>query len=184
MSVADLPLHRLSTAQFDALVRTGALEGTRVELLDGLLVDMSPPRPEHYYVIQELGNLMRARSDLLRIQGPIACAEGWTPEPDVALAVKPSPREHPRTALLAVEVMVTGHREARAKLPGYALARIPVVWLVDVPERRVEVLSEPQGEAFSRARLAAGGELLDPGVEGIEPFTVARVFELALDESG
>jgi Uma2 family endonuclease len=44
-------LHRLSRDEFQQLVDSGALEDVRVELIDGLLVDMSPPSPEHDAVI-------------------------------------------------------------------------------------------------------------------------------------
>jgi Uma2 family endonuclease len=168
-------LHRFSTAEYDRLVASGALEDVRVELLDGLLVDVSPPGPEHVLVIQRLMRHFAGRIDLVRIQQPLACAEGWTPEPDVALAADAGPHAHPTTALLAVEVAVTNHAEARRKLPGYALAGIPLIWLVDVPAGAVEVRAEPRGSAFGRVRLARGDDALDPGVEGIAPLRVGEL---------
>jgi hypothetical protein len=35
-------VHRLSTAEYARMVDSGALDGLRIELLDGLLVDVSP----------------------------------------------------------------------------------------------------------------------------------------------
>ncbi len=170
-------LHRFSTAEYDRLVASGALEDVRVELLDGLLVDVSPPGPEHALVIQRLMRHFGARLDLLRIQQPLACAEGWTPEPDVALAADVGPHAHPASALLAVEVAVRNHAEARRKLPGYALARIPRVWFVDVPGSLVEVHGEPRGTAFARVELLRGDDALDPRVEGIAPLRVGELLD-------
>ncbi len=168
-------LHRFSTAEYDRLVASGALEDVRVELLDGLLVDVSPPGPEHALVIQRLMRHFGARLDLLRIQQPLACAEGWTPEPDVALAPDAGPHAHPASAHLAVEVAVTNHAEARRKLPGYALAEIAQVWFVDVPGRVVEVHAEPGAGAFGRVGRLRGDDALDPGVEGIAPLRVGAL---------
>lgn len=40
-------IHRLSSAEYERMLDTGALDGLRVELLDGLLIDMSPQGERH-----------------------------------------------------------------------------------------------------------------------------------------
>src|SRR5512133_1326584 len=47
-------IHRMSTAEYERIVDTGALADARVELLDGLLVDMAPQGEPHWRVIQRL----------------------------------------------------------------------------------------------------------------------------------
>lgn len=85
------------------MVDAGALEGVSVELLDGLLVDASPQGEQHARVVQALMAVLSGQPRLLRIQMPLAVAEGWIPEPDVALAERHAdPARHPATAMLAV----------------------------------------------------------------------------------
>lgn len=164
-------VHRWTSEDFDRMVEAGALEGVPVELIDGLIVDVTPQGTEHAAMIRALQWMLGAAGGELNIQMPLACADGWTPEPDVMLTPNPGPRAHPTTARLVVEVMVNAHAEARRKLPGYALAGVPEVWLVDVPARAVEV--HPAG------RVLRGDDVLDPAVDGITPFTVAALFARA-----
>lgn len=108
------------------MVETGALDGLRVELLDGLLVDMSPQGERHARVIQRLMRLFAGRLDLLRVQMPLSLADGWAPEPDVALAeAHEDPDRHPSTALLVVEVAVTSPALNSSKAALYERAGIP-----------------------------------------------------------
>jgi len=123
--------------------------------------------------------LFAARLDILRIQGPLACADGWAPEPDVALAPWEDRTRHPTTAALVVEVAVTAHAEARRKLLGYALAGVETVWVVDVPARAVDVLTQPTGTGYTATARLAGNDVLDPNVSGIEVFTVTELFGAA-----
>jgi Uma2 family endonuclease len=169
-------LHRFTTTEYDRMVDAGALEGLKVELLDGLLVDVTVQGPEHAAGILALQRLLATCIDLLRIQLPLACADGWTPEPDVALADNPGPTAHPSTAYLVAEVIVTAYAEARRKLPGYAAAGVPLVWLVDVPRRAVIELRDPVHDEFTSTRILSGDDLLDCAVSGVEPFTVATLF--------
>jgi Uma2 family endonuclease len=179
MALADPAVHRLTTAEFERMVDSGALAGMPVELIDGLLLDVTAQGAEHADTIVALQRLLAARIELLRIQLPLACAEGWTPEPDVAVVAEPARGEHPRTARLVCEVMVGAHVEARRKLPGYAMAGVPLVWLVDVPARAVEELREPASEGFRTRRVLRGDDVLDSHVEGLAPFTVAQLLALA-----
>lgn len=177
MALADPAVHRLTSAEFDRIVASGALDDMRVELLDGLLIDAVGQGPQHAALLQAFNRWLGARLDLLRTQLPLACAEGWTPEPDLALAPDLGPDAHPTTAFVVVEVMVSRHAEARRKLPGYALAEVPQVWLVDVPARSVHILTAPEGDIYARGATHTGDELLDPQVEGIAARSVGSLFE-------
>lgn len=49
-----LPIRRLDSETYGRMARCGALEGEPVELLEGLLVEVSPHGPEHAEVIGRL----------------------------------------------------------------------------------------------------------------------------------
>ena len=171
---ADESVHRLSTDEYSRIVSTGALEGMRVELLDGLLVDISPQNPEHAWIIQQLAKLCARHMDLLRVRLPLDVADGWVPEPDIALA-ESNPRQHPTSALLVAEVAYSSKRVDTRKAFVYAAAGIPVYWLVDLPASVVRVHTQPGPDGYGSVVAMSGGDVLDAGVEGVEPTTVAAL---------
>ena len=101
------------------MVASGVLDGEPVELVDGLLVHVTPQGSEHAALVQWLTRQLGARLDLLRVRMPLA-VPGGRPEPDVALAETTTSRERLHTAALVVEVAVTSQADDLAKLRGYA----------------------------------------------------------------
>jgi Uma2 family endonuclease len=74
------------------------------------------------------------------------------PQPDVALA-PPDVEGAPQLGeiLLAIEVADTTAADDRArKVPLYARAGLPEVWLLDVVERTLEVYREPGPDGYGR----------------------------------
>ena len=119
------------------------------------------------------------RAELLRVQMPLAVGEGWVPEPDVALVEHgPDPEVRPTTALLVAEVAVSSHARDVRKAPVYASAGIPVYWLVDLPAGIVRVHTEPGPDGYASVVDKRGDDMLDAGVEGVEPTTVAALLAL------
>ncbi len=174
MSTAGL--HRFSTADYEHLASAGAFAGQRVELLDGLVVDVSPPGEEHVEIVQGLVRLFAARLDLLRVQAPLAVADGWLPEPDVALVTKTGGRlERPTTAHLVVEVAVSSRPRDLRKADVYARAGIERYWIVDLEAACVLEHSGPGVGGYRSICRLAGDDELVTGVEGLEPFTVAAI---------
>ncbi len=180
---ASFPIHRITSAEYHSMVDCGALENARVELADGLLVELSPQGEPHARMIQTLTRLFAGRADILRVQLPLAAAEGWTPEPDIALAeVDDDPELRPSTALLVVEVAVSSHLYDLSKAEVFAQAAIPTYWIIDVPGRQVFAYTEPGPDGYARERTLQTRSELDPGVLGLEPFTVAGLFAAAFGE--
>ncbi|MDQ3609226.1 MAG: Uma2 family endonuclease [Actinomycetota bacterium] len=184
MATAPLsfPIHRITNDEYVRMVDAGALEGVRVELAEGLLVDLSPQGELHARMVQVLTRLLGGRLELLRVQLPLAVAEGWIPEPDIALVEHEDPTTHPVTAVLAVEVAVSTHQYDLSKARVFAQAGIPAYWVVDVPGRQVLAHTEPRPSGYARVRALGGGGELDPGVPGLEPFTVDQLFATAFGE--
>ena len=86
---STVPVYRIPLDVYDEMVRSGALEGRHVELLEGVLVEMmSPNSPQHVWTIQWLlrhfGPGMVAGSYELRVQQSLrVAATGSEPEPDI-----------------------------------------------------------------------------------------------------
>jgi Uma2 family endonuclease len=139
------PLRR---REFDQLVEFGAFHDERVELLAGVLIEMSPQGAAHSNAVAKLAALLIAalgsRAEI-RSHSPLALSDESEPEPDVAV-VPPGDysRELPHTAFLVVEVADSSLRTDRqVKSALYAQAGIPEYWIVNLVQGAVEVHREP-----------------------------------------
>lgn len=173
-----LPVHRLDLETYERMVASGALEDDRVELLEGVIVDMSPQSPSHALVIEELTKRLGGGAARLRVQSSLAIAPDSEPEPDLALvAERPSADRHPQTALLVVEVATSSHEIDRGvKADLYSRARVPVYWLIDVPGRAVEVRTQPGDNGYERCDIYRGDEHAPSPAAGIESLPVSALF--------
>lgn len=161
------------------MVDSGAFENARIELLAGLLVDMSPQGADHARVIHRLMILFASQLRILRVQMPLAVADGWVPEPDVALAeYGPGGDPHPTSAQFVAEVAVSSQSVDTAKALVYSRAGIPTYWLIDFPAGIVRVHSKPAPQGYGSILAKRGDDVLDAGVEGVEPTTVAALLAL------
>jgi Uma2 family endonuclease len=86
-----LPIRRISLEEYHRLIDTGLLhEDERIELLEGLMLLMSPINPRHAESVQRLANLLWLalhHQAVVRIQSPITLlGQHSEPEPDVVVA--------------------------------------------------------------------------------------------------
>lgn len=177
-SVDLLPaVHRLDARSYGRIVESGALDDQRLELVDGLLIEMSANSPRHAALVQRLTHhLAGARERYLRVQ-LLAVAEHSVPEPDLALVAEPSsPTAHPRTADLVVEVAVTSStldRGRKAELN--AAAGVVEYCVVDVPRAVVEVHRNPASSGYRHVEAYHAGDVLASPVPGVEELPVAEL---------
>jgi Uma2 family endonuclease len=79
----------LRREEYDRLVAMGAFEDERLELIEGVLVTMSPNDPEHASPVQLLNEMLLPAllgRAVVRIQLPIIAVRESEPEPDVVIA--------------------------------------------------------------------------------------------------
>lgn len=151
---------RLTVRDYHLMIDAGVFdEDDHIELLEGVLVDMTPQSGPHAWAIQVLtGLLVRAvgvEFDV-RVQLPLTVSETSEPEPDFAV-VRAGERsgEHPRTALLVVEISRGSLKRDRAvKVPLYARANVPEYWIVNLDKGEIEVFVDPDAASgrYRRAR--------------------------------
>lgn len=146
-------LRPLTADWYNALVATGALEGERVELLGGELIEMSPQYPRHSWPIQELTRMLSplmARGLAVRVQLPLHIDEVSVPEPDIAVTDPATPHEHPRTAHAVFEVADSSVRyDLRHKGPRYAAAGVGLYVVLDVADGRTVVHTDPGPQGYA-----------------------------------
>ena len=148
------PVLPLSVDQYREMIRTGILVGgDPIELLEGWLVKKMTKDPPHTLSVGcTFDSLAGVVGSLwhLRIEGPITTGDS-EPEPDVSV-VRGRRREYadrhpgPDEVGLLVEVADTSlERDRGWKKRIYAAAGIPVYWIVNLIDQRVEVFTEPSG---------------------------------------
>jgi Uma2 family endonuclease len=170
----------LSRAEYDRLVNLGMYEGERVELIRGMVVEMSPVGVPHCDPIDFLTRhfilSLRDRATV-RVQLSFAATDDSEPEPDLALV---PPRRyndvHPSRAFLIVEVADSSLAYDReTKGPLYASCGVEEYWIVDVNARTVEVYDQPSEERYERVRRYGREEQVAPAAF---PDIVVRIDEL------
>jgi Uma2 family endonuclease len=178
-------LHRISPEEYRQLVAAGVFdEDARIELIDGLLVDMSPKTTAHENAIAWLLEALMASVDLARFQVRVGAplTIGWSePEPDLIVIERDVPRpHHPGTAALVIEVAVSSQRrDLRIKPRIYASAGVPVYWVVDLDGRRVVTYTSPTGEQYERAEVVGLDGELDASHLAMPPISVAELLAAA-----
>jgi Uma2 family endonuclease len=150
-----LPLvsHRFTVEEYHRLAEAGALgPDARVELIDGVIVDMTPISSRHQECVDRLTEILSERARGLarvRVQGPIRLGNDQEPQPDITL-LRRRPgfylRAHPGPddVLLAIEVSdSSAPRDREIKLPRYGQAGVPTLWVVDLDADEVVVADQP-----------------------------------------
>jgi Uma2 family endonuclease len=142
---------RMTVERYFGLVAAGVLsEDDRVELLEGVVVAMTPSNPPHDTgVTLATLALVRAVAEraVVRTQCSLVIGRHSVPEPDVAV-VPGSPRDyeerHPEAAHLVVEVADSSLQQDRlTKAAIYANADIPEYWIVNLRDGVLEVMRDP-----------------------------------------
>jgi len=181
----DLPLWRIPLDRYHELIESGFFDDDdRLELLEGVLVEMSPKGEGHDDLIMWLNMCLApalvGRANV-RIQSAVTLVgSGSEPEPDVAVTALDVERPyHPGTALLVIEVAVTSLRRDRlAKSRLYAQAGVREYWVVDVRGEAVEVHTAPEGEVYGEVRTARPPEVLVPQATDGPRVPLAELFAM------
>jgi Uma2 family endonuclease len=150
MGDGSVRTRRWTRFEYDRLAEWEIL-GTedRIELLGGEMVVKEPQQRPHVTAIQLVARALREAFGAgwdVQIQSPVALDDESEPEPDVSV-VPGDPRDytaHPTSPVLVVEVSLSRlafDREHKGSL--YARAHVADYWIVNLPDRRLEVYREP-----------------------------------------
>jgi Uma2 family endonuclease len=172
------PIWRLSIDQYHQMIGGGILtDDDPVELLEGWLVTKMPKNPAHRVttqLIREAIARLLPSNWFVDDQEPITTEES-EPEPDVVI-VRGQRRQyldrhpHPQDIAVVVEVSdTTLQRDRTTKQRIYARAGIPTYWIVNLPDKRIEVYMVPSGPAKQ------------PGYQHRQDFEPSETLPLVID---
>jgi Uma2 family endonuclease len=174
-------LYRLSVEQYHDMIRQGILgSDDRVELLEGWLVRKMSKNPPHrattHLTAEALRRIVPA-GWYVDTQEPIT-TDTSEPEPDVSV-IRGTTRDYldrnpgPEHTALIIEVADSSlSRDRGIKRRVYARANVPVYWIIDVKDRRIEVFTAPSGPterpSYRDAKVYAETESLSVVIDGRE----------------
>jgi Uma2 family endonuclease len=179
---------RITIAQYDEMIRQGMFEPSEehhVELIYGEIVPMSPINPPRSNTVMDVMEwtfeVVTRASVRVSVRGAIAIAAiDSEPQPDIALLRrKDYRRSHPEPddVLLVIEVADSSLEKDRGlKSRMYAEASIADYWIVNLPDRCVEVRRDPQGGAYRSVETFRPGQDVRPLAFPDVVLPVARLF--------
>ena len=166
-------VRRFTVDEYERMLDAGVLApDVHVELIEGEVVDMAPIGDPHASVVDRLNKFLVSRVGdhaIVRVQSHVTFRPLKSrPQPDLAL-LRPNPGFYQLSAptardiFLVIEVMDTSHEYDRGrKARMYARAGVGELWLVDVPQRIVEVRRAPWEAAYGEVRVVSGDQTVSP----------------------
>jgi Uma2 family endonuclease len=158
---------RFTVDDYYKMIDLGMLKDyEKAEIIEGELIKQMTIGDRHAHIVDLLTKMfIRNVSDnvLVRIQNPLRLSNFNEPEPDVVLAdlTKFDGMRHPRPAevLLVIEVSdATLKYDREVKIPLYAEAEIPEVWIINLPKNIVEIHTKPSNGVYQFVKIFASGE--------------------------
>ena len=156
--------------EYYALAKAGILgPEDRVELIDGEIFQMSPIGNRHLGCVNRANRLFVTSfmgRAVVSCQHPVQLSNYTEPEPDIALlrfrtddytGKKPMPED----AVLILEVSdTTLGFDRKVKLPRYALAGIPEVWIENLNDDELLVYRDPDGSVYRTTHILHRGDIV------------------------
>jgi len=185
MPVTRAPL-KIRADEYDRMADAGVfgVDRRRIELLGGQLYEMAAIGTPHLVVVTRLQRFFEkalAEDFRVLVQQPVIVDEFDEPQPDVVLLRQPLRVSKPtaRDCLVVIEVSDTTYRDDRGvKLPAYLRGGVPLVWIVNIPQRQIEVYDRlPGPDELGSTPYAPGGE--PPSVAGIRVDVAALLADLS-----
>lgn len=186
MAILTAQLHRFTVDDYEGMSQAGVLPERGIELLDGLVVQMSPKGDRHAFAVSELteqfADQRRQRYRVNAENLSLRLGVHDEPEPDLVLAraTRDYARERPRPNEVALLIEVSDSSldaDLGDKLQRYATAGISEYWVVDLVHDRLHVFRNPQAEhgAYENSTSYGAGDIVAPSEYPDATIDVARV---------
>jgi len=170
--LTDVTKKLFTVDEYHRMAEAGILaEHDRVELIDGEIIQMSPIGHRHMVCVNRATTLFIeafGRKAVVSPQNPVQLSDWTEPQPDLVVfkprsdfyaARKPTPED----VLFTVEVADTSLRYDRnVKLPRFAVAGIPEVWIEDLKNDCLLVYRDPQRNNYKTSFTLQRGDAVSP----------------------
>jgi Uma2 family endonuclease len=174
-------LFRFTVEQFYKLDELGYFEDRKVELIEGIIHEMTtkPPHAISADLTCIILHLIFAVGWVVRETKPLDTGRRSLLEPDFYVlagsARDLSKAQHPMTAALVVEISDSTLRKDRTiKVHHYAQANLPDYWIVNLVNRQLEVHRNPGPDPARRGRFRYADVTIVPESGRIAPLAAPR----------
>jgi Uma2 family endonuclease len=174
---AEVARRHFNVAEYYRMAQAGIFsEDDRVELIEGEIIEISPIGIGHASCVDRLVTLLAeqvGRRAIVRVQNPVRLDEFSEPQPDIALlkwrddfysARHPLP---PDVWLIAEVAETSAAYDRKVKVPLYARAGIPEVWLIDLAQDVIEVYNQPVNGVYQMLAKMRRGDALVSGLPAL-----------------
>ncbi|HLZ07015.1 MAG TPA: Uma2 family endonuclease [Chloroflexota bacterium] len=163
---------RFTVDDYHRMGETGILRaGERVELIEGEILKMTPIGTAHLMHVLRLSDQLNGNYrdvTLVEVQNPVRLSDNTEPEPDIVLLTRrddyygkgiPGPSD----VLLLIEVSDSSlSYDRNVKVPIYARAGIPEVWLLDVEAKVLTSYRDPSPSGYQVTLDFRHGDVIAP----------------------
>jgi len=168
----QLARHRFTVEDYHRMGQAGLFaDDDRVELIDGEIIVMTPIGSPHagttLFLDRRLSSGIGERAFVM-VQSPITLSSHSEPQPDLSI-LRPradyyrQSHPDPEDVFFLIEVSdTTGEYDRSVRLPLYAGAGIPEVWIVDLATQCVEAYHGPAANGYARRQRFTRGQTLTP----------------------
>ena len=163
---------KFTVAEYYRMAEVGILHtGERVELIDGVIVEMAPIGKAHASGVKKANRLFSQgleRQITVGVQDPVDLGTYAELQPDLSILrfrEDAYARFHPRPEdiLLIIEVSdSTLAHDREVKVAIYGRAGVPETWIVNLAEDSLERFWEPGPEGYARRSIHRRGEKISP----------------------
>jgi Uma2 family endonuclease len=157
---------RISLEQYHRMVDAGVWDDCHVELLNGVVVEMSPEGMPHASRSTTTGEYLRdvlGRQVQIRDGHPITLPSGSEPEPDIAIVQRVpdnylSHHPYPENIFWIIEYSNSSlDKDLGVKAAIYAAEGIPEYWVINLKQNILIVFRDPvDGKYQSRQEITSG----------------------------
>jgi len=170
--VTEIARKLFTVHEYHKMAQAGILrEHDRVELIDGEIIELSPVGHPHWVCVNRATAVFTrslGERAVVSIQNPVRLSDWTEPQPD-AVVFKPrldfyaGKRPTTEDVLFIVEVADSSLAyDSEVKLPRYARAGIPEVWIEDLRNEVLLVYRDPSEDNYSTFLTLHRGESIAP----------------------
>jgi len=159
---------RISLEQYHRMVDAGVWDDCHVELLNGVVVEMSPEGMPHAHTSSDVGEyLMRLLGDQAQVRPakPITLPSGSEPEPDIAIVQRLgkeylSHHPYPENIFWVIEYSNSSlDKDLGVKAEIYASEGIPEYWVINLKKNILIVFRDPVDGKYQSRQEFTGGSI-------------------------
>ena len=151
-------IFRFTVEQAYQLAELGFFDDRRVELIEGVLYEMTA-LPPHVIAAERIMRwaILRFADLCVRLGAPFDVGRRSLPEPDLAVVPgqgRDYAEGHPKTALLVLEISdATLRKDRTLKAHLYASAGLADYWILNLRDRQLEIRRQPGRDPSRKGRF-------------------------------